>query len=158
MHIMQSPCSPSWNEPKEKVQTLSGLVLLCRNVSQRYTELIWRYPASCSLVHVDLIKLFSGMSSWSNAANARLPSVLTQIYDCCSSGKWLDQMVKFYPCYSSLLTFISKLALFNIQAPASMQSNLHTSIALGQPLCSQIFFAPAAAWLQRRALGLCAPL
>lgn len=142
----------------KKVQILSGLVLLCRKLSQHYTELIWLYPASCSLVCVDLIKLFSEMSSWSYAANVCLPSLLTQIYDSCNSGKWLNQMVKLCPCCSSLFTFISRVALRNNQVPASLQSNFHTGLVLGQSLCSQTFFAPAATRHQRNASGLFPPL
>lgn len=38
-------------------------------IISHHTELIWLYPASLSSVRVDLIKLFSELSSWSCAPN-----------------------------------------------------------------------------------------
>lgn len=58
---------------RKRVRILSGLVLLSGKLSQYYTDLIWLYPASYSSVHIDLIKIFSELSSWSYAPNVYLP-------------------------------------------------------------------------------------
>lgn len=84
IQLATQPKQPKINLTKN-VQIII-LVLLHRKFPQHYRELILLYTASYDSFHVDLIKLFSELSSWSYTPNGN-SFLLTLIYDFCSSGQ-----------------------------------------------------------------------